>query len=279
MVAFPTAPVTPGSGLIINTLPLAGQAPMASSLPVALASDQSLIPVTSLNSGSITNPTAILTRNANAVTATVTATSASPCVFTWTGNPLLATQTVLLGGTVPTGFTALTPYYVINVAGNNFQLSLTKNGAAINSTSTGTGVTATLCYLPGAFIGPPGGAFSIATSAGGVIIPRIRLVSNITAGWGGVTLSVNLWSAIMSYAVGDGGQYAVATGGASWLANYLVTLTQFGDAAAGGGGITNANQAAIQLASGTFIRWDVTTQTQCNPIPSQTITIIPDLLN
>jgi hypothetical protein len=45
-MAFPTATVTQGSGLTVNTLPNAGQATMANSLGVAIASDQSAIPVT-----------------------------------------------------------------------------------------------------------------------------------------------------------------------------------------------------------------------------------------
>jgi hypothetical protein len=44
-MAFPTATVTPGTGLTINTLPNAGQVTMANSLPVVLASDQSAVPV------------------------------------------------------------------------------------------------------------------------------------------------------------------------------------------------------------------------------------------
>jgi hypothetical protein len=43
---FPTATVTPGSGLTVNTLPNAGQATMANSLGVVIANDQSPIPVT-----------------------------------------------------------------------------------------------------------------------------------------------------------------------------------------------------------------------------------------
>jgi hypothetical protein len=42
-MAFPTATVTQGSGLTINTLPNAGQATMANSLPVVLANDQSTL--------------------------------------------------------------------------------------------------------------------------------------------------------------------------------------------------------------------------------------------
>jgi hypothetical protein len=43
-VPFPTATVTPGSGLTVNTLPNSGQATSANSLPVVVASDQSVIP-------------------------------------------------------------------------------------------------------------------------------------------------------------------------------------------------------------------------------------------
>jgi hypothetical protein len=56
-MAFPTATITQGSGLTINTLPNAGQNTMANSLGLAIASDQSAVPVTSPNSGAITNPT------------------------------------------------------------------------------------------------------------------------------------------------------------------------------------------------------------------------------
>jgi hypothetical protein len=42
---FPTVTVTPGSGQTINTLPNAGQATSANSLPVVVASDQSAVPV------------------------------------------------------------------------------------------------------------------------------------------------------------------------------------------------------------------------------------------
>lgn len=41
-MALPTVNVTPGAGVTVNTLPNAGQATMANSLPVAIASDQAL---------------------------------------------------------------------------------------------------------------------------------------------------------------------------------------------------------------------------------------------
>jgi hypothetical protein len=281
---FPTATITQGSGLTINTLPNAGQASMANSLSVAIASDQGALPVTSLNSGAITNPAAVLTRPPSAVSASVTATSATPCVFTWVGNPLVNGQTVILGGTaVPAGFTAGAAYYVVGVSGNTFQLSATLGGAAIASTSAGSAVTATLTYVPNALIAssataPGVPSFAIATSAGGVILPRIRVLTNATSGWNGVNLSINLWSAAPTYAGGDGAPYA-PSGAANWLANFLMSLAQFVDGAAGAGGLTAANQMALKLASGTSIFWDIQILVQALPTSGQTFTIIPELLN
>lgn len=77
----------------------------------------------------------------------VTATSASPAVFTWTAHGALNGDIVVLGGSaVPTGFVAGTQYFVVAKAANTFELSATSGGAAINSSSTGTAVTAT--YYP-----------------------------------------------------------------------------------------------------------------------------------
>ena len=78
-----------------------------------------------------------------ATRSTLTATSASPCVFTVTAgatpsNNNSGTLSAGTGGALPTGFTAGTTYYVVNVSGNTFQLSLTLGGAGVNSSSTGT---------------------------------------------------------------------------------------------------------------------------------------------
>jgi len=280
---FPTATITQGSGLTINTLPNAGQAAMANSLGVAIASDQSPVPVTSMNSGAITNPTALLTRPSSANTASVTQTIASPSVFTWLGNPLVSGQTVILGGSPATGFSTGVPYYVVAVAGNTFQLASTFGGAGIAATGSSSAVTATLVYIPGALIAssatsPVVPSFAIATSAGGVILPRIRVLTSATSGWGGANLSVNLWSAAPTYTNADGQPYA-PTGAATWLANFLVSLTQFNDGAAGGGGLTGAAHLALKLASGTAVFADIQALSAQNPFASQTFTIVPELLN
>ena len=231
----------------------------------------------------------MLTRSASATSAAVTATNASPCVFTWTGNPIVNGQGVYLTGTaVPTGFTAGTTYFAVGVSGNTFQLSATLGGTAINSTSTGTAVTATLEYKPNDLIANAAAAgsvvvpsFAIATSAGGGIIPRLSLRTSAVgvATWSGANLSINLWSLAPTYTNGDAQLYAPATGSASWLANFLVTLNQFGDGAVGAGQLTGANQMALKLASGTAVFWDIQVLSFMTPVFGQTFTLTPELLN
>jgi hypothetical protein len=209
-MAFPTATVTQGSGLTINTLPNAGQATMANSLGVAIASDQSAFPVTSLSSGAITNPTSTLTRPSNTTA--------------YASGQLIASSTTAGSVVVP--------------------------------------------------------SFSIASAAGGAILPRIRIRASLSpSSWQGVNLSVNLWSAAPTYTNGDAQPYAVATGSATWLANYLVTLTQFGDGAVGAGPLTGANEMALKLASGTAVFWDLQVLNSATPAAGQTFTLIPELLN
>lgn len=81
-----------------------------------------------------------------AVTQNVTATSASPAVFTAADVAVPNGSPVILGGdTAPTGFTAGVTYYAVASGTGGalkFKLSATRGGAAINSSDTGTAVTA-----------------------------------------------------------------------------------------------------------------------------------------
>jgi len=206
---FPTATVTQGSGLTINTLPNAGQATMANSLSVAIASDQSGVNVTSFSGGAITNPTSTLTRPANTTA--------------YAANDLIASS-----------------------------------------------ATAGSIVVP---------SFAIATNAGGAILHRLRLRTNAGSGWNGVTLAINLWSAAPTYTNGDNGAYAVATGSAGWLANFLFSLTQFGDGAIGAGPLTGANEIALKLASGTSVFWDLQILNAATPISGQTFLLTGEILN
>lgn len=71
----------------------------------------------------------------------ITCTSASPGVITAPGYVPTAGDAVqlsfLAGGSMPTGLTAFTTYYVVSPSTDTFSVSATKGGAAINTSSTG----------------------------------------------------------------------------------------------------------------------------------------------
>lgn len=73
-----------------------------------------------------------------------TAIDATPCVFTAPSSSYANGQQVVLftgaGGTIPTGFTAGTVYFIVSASGITFELSATSGGSAINSSSTGSGI-------------------------------------------------------------------------------------------------------------------------------------------
>jgi len=74
-----------------------------------------------------------------------TATNASPCVFTAPGMYYGNGTNVFLAGSPPSGFTLGQSYFVVNtnIAAGTFQLSATSGGAAIGSSSTGSGTVLT----------------------------------------------------------------------------------------------------------------------------------------
>ena len=83
----------------------------------------------------------------NSLGGTVSFTNASPTVVTST---ILYTEGAALqfsGGSLPTGVTAGTTYYVFEVNGLTFKL-LTGAGAAVNTTSTGTGSVSLIVDVP-----------------------------------------------------------------------------------------------------------------------------------
>lgn len=81
--------------------------------------------------------------------ATVTISNASPGVITWTGHGLVAGDlfTLATNGTLPTGFSPATYYYVKTVlSANTFTASATSGGTVIDTSSAGSGthtITAT----------------------------------------------------------------------------------------------------------------------------------------
>lgn len=75
-------------------------------------------------------------------TKAVTISFASPAVFTVSSGDLPANTTqieLFTTGTLPTGLSTNTTYYVVNSSGTTFNVSLTSGGAAINTTAAGSG--------------------------------------------------------------------------------------------------------------------------------------------
>jgi len=78
---------------------------------------------------------------------TVTFTNASPTVVTSTIEYTEGAALQFSGGSLPTGITAGTTYYVFEVNGLTFKL-LTAAGAAVNTSSTGTGSVSNIVDVP-----------------------------------------------------------------------------------------------------------------------------------
>jgi Pectate lyase superfamily protein len=79
-----------------------------------------------------------------------TATSAAPAVFTASGSALANGTPVVLSGpasSLPGNFWPNTVYYVVDTSGDTFSLATTASGAAVASTSSGSGEVAVAQYL------------------------------------------------------------------------------------------------------------------------------------
>lgn len=75
-------------------------------------------------------------------TSTVTISQSSAALVTWNNHGLVNGRMVKLtnaGGALPAGLTTGTTYYVINSSANTFNLSTTVGGAAVATTSAGSG--------------------------------------------------------------------------------------------------------------------------------------------
>jgi len=82
------------------------------------------------------------------VSATATISNASPAVFTWDNNALIDGEVAVLAttGVLPAPFVVGAAYYVVNPTTNTFNLALTPGGAAIASTTAGSGTHTVTAY-------------------------------------------------------------------------------------------------------------------------------------
>ena len=96
---------------------------------------------------------------------TATITIASPAVVTVATAPANNTAVSFsTTGTLPTGITAGTPYYVVNRTSTTFEISATSGGASINFTDTESGTHTVTAYTPVNTSGTQSGVHTETTS-------------------------------------------------------------------------------------------------------------------
>lgn len=181
-----------------------------------------------------------------------------------TAQPVLPGALSLLG--CPS--TVLTPCFVPSVPAN--------------PTSTLTRPANTTAYSSGQLIASSTIAGSVSVPSftlpgGRGFVPRIRLSTSATTGWGGsAVVTVTLWRTAPTYTNGDGGAYAVATGASGRLGQFSCTLVQYGDGASGECSPSVGNFLTIALPSGVSVYWDVQAAASLTPISGQTFTLTPE---
>jgi hypothetical protein len=167
---------------------------------------------------------------------TVTITNASPAVITWTAHGFSAGIWVLFTttGTLPTGLTASTPYCIISagLAANSFEVATACAGAAINTSSAGSGThTGHPVYVPSSgmvsvkFRGVGGGG------SGGAVAASSAVNSTGAAGGGGGAICEDLETAA---AVGSSVTLSIGPGGTAPTAGF------------------NSGNAGTQTSAGSF---------------------------
>lgn len=104
-------------------------------------------------------------------------------------------------------------------------------------------------------------------------VAELRLTTNHTTGLSGASFITRAWSAAPTYTNGDGGSYAVATGGANFLGRFSGSCEQFGDAAACVLTSDSGFAKALKLASGSTVYFDLMSPTGFTPQSGKTFTL------
>lgn len=110
--------------------------PAANTFEISLTSGGASINTTGAQSGTHSCQAMI-----SPVSSTVTMTTATPTVVTWTGHGFFDDQKVMFytTGTLPTGITSNVPYYIVKATTDTFQISSSAGGASLAVTGAGSG--------------------------------------------------------------------------------------------------------------------------------------------
>ena len=153
----------------------------------------------------------------------------------------------------------------IAVTAGNTSFGAATSPVATNPISTLTLTSATTAYAAGQLIANNATAgsltvpsFAIANSAGGALIPRLRLSTNdaTSTAWGAQTISVDLWLSAPTFVSGDRAAWSIATGVGNHLATFSCVMSaEYGDGAYAECSPSVGQGALPKLTAGTSVYW------------------------
>jgi hypothetical protein len=178
----------------------------------------------------------------------------------------------------------------VNIASDNSPIGVSTSAVISNPTSTLTLPATTTAYTAGQLIANSATAgsvvvpsFGIANSAGGAIIPRLRLTSNdaTSTAWGGQTIVVDLWTTAPTWSNGDRGAWSPATNTSKHIGAYTCVMSsEYGSGVFSECYPNVGNATTVDLASGTSIFWSLNAITGSGVTgASKVFTLTAELLN
>jgi hypothetical protein len=173
-----------------------------------------------------------------------TVTIASPALFTKTQHGLQAGDTITLStsGSLPTGLSSGTTYYVIstNLTSDAFRVSTTLNGSAVNTSGTQSGVhllSVTSSIQP---VSKFSNSLYSSAHASFFYLSPDAVPHNLD-------FNLSFWMKCMSPNGNRGGSVGIDEGGVLFSLNRNMHLRLAGDSTAGKGGTSSPNKGRLRL--------------------------------
>ena len=201
------------------------------------------------------DPTGNSVNLGSSVNSPVTISIASPAVVTWPSHGLAPGSPVVFSttGTLPTGLTAGTTYYVLGTAmtGNSFEVSTTINGTAVNTTGSQSGTQTATSTRASPIANNSGPA---AAGSGGIVPNYVLSPWNnppTTTTPSTIYLATLAGSSKLSNIKGSGGAYVALNGSTGILHVSYSGLT--------------SGETAVQIYSGSTLLFDAGAQDKNYP--------------
>jgi hypothetical protein len=145
------------------------------------------------------------------------------------------------------------------------------------TSGTGTSLTSTNNVITNASKAAP--YITLPATSGAALSPKLNLATNATSGWGGIAVTLSLFTAAPTYTNGDGGVYAATLGSAVLLDQYSCTFIQYVDQAQAVC-IPNNGPVSVLLPPSAKVYWDIyLTSATATKASGQTFTLTDFVVN